>query len=176
MARIIAIGDIHGALRALEQLLEMINPQVADKFIFLGDYVDGWPDSAQVISFLIKFSKKYHCIFIKGNHDVWCELWLNGNKADSIWLHHGGKATIESYKLIKDQDRHDHLEFFAKLENYFVDEDNRLHDAFRPACSQQHNTRHLCTGCSMTAHCCDPARKIRMLAAGLQSICSQLVF
>jgi serine/threonine protein phosphatase 1 len=126
MPRTIAIGDIHGALKALQELLEVINPEKDDQFIFLGDYVDGWPDSAHVVNFLIGFSKDHHCHFIRGNHDLWCEHWLHGNKADSTWLHHGGKATIESYKQIEDPARHDHLDFFAKLENYLVDESNRL--------------------------------------------------
>jgi len=126
MARTIAIGDIHGALKALQQVLDEIRPEKDDKFIFLGDYVDGWPDSAQVVSFLINFSTDNHCTFIKGNHDLWCERWLHGNKADSTWLHHGGKATIESYKKLEVPARHDHLEFFEKLENYVVDESNRL--------------------------------------------------
>ncbi|MHA4845482.1 metallophosphoesterase [Flavitalea antarctica] len=126
MARTIAIGDIHGALQALHQLLTIIRPARDDRFIFLGDYVDGWPESAQVITFLINFSKDHHCTFIKGNHDVWCQLWLEGNKPDSIWLRHGGYATIDSYKEIVDKDRHDHIEFFAKLENYLVHDSNRL--------------------------------------------------
>jgi serine/threonine protein phosphatase 1 len=126
MARTIAIGDIHGALKALQQVLQEIRPEKEDKLIFLGDYVDGWPESAQVISFLVNFSKDHDCVFIRGNHDVWCELWLHGNKADSIWLHHGGKATIESYNKIGNQVRHDHLDFFAKLQNYMVDEANRI--------------------------------------------------
>ena len=126
MARTIAIGDIHGALKALQQVLDELNPEKEDKFIFLGDYVDGWPDSAQVVSFLINFSNNHDSVFIRGNHDIWYELWLHGNKADSIWLHHGGKATIESYKKLEDEARHDHLDFFAKLQNYVVDEANRL--------------------------------------------------
>jgi len=126
MPRTIAIGDIHGSLRALEQLMKIINPVGDDEFVFLGDYVDGWPDSAQVVEYLVALREKHHCTFIKGNHDVWCELWLLGNKPDSIWLQHGGRATIESYQHVPDSARYEHLEFFAKLENYMVDEKNRL--------------------------------------------------
>ena len=57
--RTLAIGDIHGGLKALEQLLERVEIKENDSFIFLGDYVDGWSDAAQVIQFLIEFSEQY---------------------------------------------------------------------------------------------------------------------
>ena len=71
-----AIGDIHGGLKALVQVLNKLEVTEEDTLIFMGDYVDGWSESAQVVSFLIELSKKINCIFIKGNHDVWCEEWL----------------------------------------------------------------------------------------------------
>ena len=73
MTRKIVIGDIHGARRALEQLLERVKPEKTDELIFMGDYVDGWSESAQVIDYLIGLEKTNHCVFIKGNHDAWAE-------------------------------------------------------------------------------------------------------
>ena len=51
MKRTLAIGDIHGGLKALKQVLERANVNENDKLIFLGDYVDGWSESSQVIQF-----------------------------------------------------------------------------------------------------------------------------
>jgi serine/threonine protein phosphatase 1 len=45
MAKTYVIGDIHGALKALKQIIVRLNPQQDDKLIFLGDYVDGWSES-----------------------------------------------------------------------------------------------------------------------------------
>ena len=56
--RTFAIGDIHGGLKALIQLLNKLEIKQEDKLIFLGDYVDGWSESAQVIQFLIELSEK----------------------------------------------------------------------------------------------------------------------
>ncbi|RYF96493.1 MAG: serine/threonine protein phosphatase [Chitinophagaceae bacterium] len=126
MQRTIVIGDIHGALKALNGLMSEIKPTTDDLFIFLGDYVDGWPDSAQVVEFLLDFRNTNKCRFIRGNHDVWCENWLNGAKAEPIWLQHGGKATIESYQNLPDDHKPDHRDFFAALENYIIDDQNRL--------------------------------------------------
>jgi len=40
--RIIAIGDIHGGLKALIQVLNKVAVKDEDTLIFMGDYVDGW--------------------------------------------------------------------------------------------------------------------------------------
>jgi len=121
MSRTFVIGDIHGALKALDQLLEKISLRQDDRLIFLGDYVDGWSQSAQVIQRLIELDRQYACIFIRGNHDVWCEEWLEGGVPDPNWLVHGGIATVTSYGLIGQEERTVHLEFFNRLQNYYID-------------------------------------------------------
>ncbi|MET0299976.1 MAG: metallophosphoesterase family protein [Flavitalea sp.] len=126
MARKIVVGDIHGALRGLEQLISRIKPVYDDEFVFLGDYVDGWPDSAQVIEYLLAFSEKYSCTFILGNHDVWADEWLRGAPANAVWLKHGGRETIESYSRVLNSDRHIHLAFYENLRHFVVDSKNRL--------------------------------------------------
>jgi serine/threonine protein phosphatase 1 len=126
MSRTIVIGDIHGALKALEQVLGKVNVQKDDQLIFLGDYVDGWSQSAEVIEYLIGLEKVQHCIFIKGNHDAWCESWLGRRRPDKEWLFHGGKSTVESYKNQTASQKATHLEFFKSMRNYYVDDLNRL--------------------------------------------------
>jgi serine/threonine protein phosphatase 1 len=124
--RTFAIGDIHGGLRALKQLLERINPNDDDTFIFLGDYVDGWSESAQVIDYLMVMNTKYNCVFIKGNHDALCEDWLQDANIDSTWYKHGGKGTISSYLSYDFSQRNSHLAFFKNMKVFYVDSLNRL--------------------------------------------------
>jgi serine/threonine protein phosphatase 1 len=124
--RIIAIGDIHGGLKALLQVLNKIEIQDDDKLLFVGDYVDGWSESAQVIQFLIELSQKISCVFIKGNHDVWCENWLQSGYVDKTWYIHGGKETIESYHGFSEEDKEKHLNFFINMSLYHLDDENRL--------------------------------------------------
>jgi serine/threonine protein phosphatase 1 len=126
MKRTLVIGDIHGGLKALKQILEKTVVTKDDTLIFLGDYVDGWSESAQVISFLIDLHNEQPCIFIKGNHDVWCEDWLRTGKAESKWLIHGGQATVESYASISEYDKRMHLYFLERMKLFFVDAENRL--------------------------------------------------
>ncbi len=126
MSRALAIGDIHGGFKALKQLLEKLDVQKDDKLIFLGDYVDGWSESAQVIDFLINFSRSYQCVFIKGNHDVWCEEWLAGKEANPVWLMHGGEETVSSYADFSEDQKIEHLDFFENMPLYHIDEEQRL--------------------------------------------------
>lgn len=124
--RVIAIGDIHGGLKALLQVLNKIHVTEADKLIFVGDYVDGWSESAQVIEFLIELSQKVDCVFIKGNHDVWCEDWLRSDHVDKTWYMHGGKETIESYQSFSELEKEKHLALFENMPLYHLDDENRL--------------------------------------------------
>ncbi|GGA89026.1 metallophosphoesterase family protein [Puia dinghuensis] len=113
------IGDIHGAYRALQQVIQRAGLEPEDRLIFLGDYVDGWSQSRQVIEFLMDMDASYDCIFLRGNHDTWCEEWLEGLGPDPSWLFHGGKATIDSYAGITPAELDRHLEFFNRMRWYY---------------------------------------------------------
>ncbi len=120
------IGDLHGGLRGLEQILERAPIKDDDELIFLGDYVDGWSDSAALVSRLLELEQQYTCVFIKGNHDVRCYNWLKKGEKDEVWLRHGGTSTIESYATVPEPTRNAHILFFERLHNYYVDEANNL--------------------------------------------------
>ncbi|WP_405330581.1 metallophosphoesterase [Leeuwenhoekiella sp. LLG6367-2.1] len=136
MARTLAIGDIHGGLKGLRQALQKAMVSKDDLLVFLGDYVDGWSESAQTVEFLINLSKEQNCIFIKGNHDELVYDWLRTNELNDLWLNHGGRGTITSYESIDDQQKTAHLEFFKNLKDYYIDDQNRM---FVHAGFQNHN-------------------------------------
>ncbi|TDQ30171.1 serine/threonine protein phosphatase 1 [Tenacibaculum caenipelagi] len=124
--RTFVIGDIHGGLKAVPQVLKKAQITPNDTLIFLGDYVDGWSESAQVIDFLIELNKKNQCIFIKGNHDLWCEDWLRTGEGEAIWLAHGGEETKKSYESYSEEQKQKHLVFFQQMKPYYIDDKNRL--------------------------------------------------
>lgn len=126
MRRTFVIGDIHGGLKALRQVLERADVTPEDKLIFLGDYVDGWSEAASVIDYLLELDKTNDCTFLKGNHDEWCEEWLRSGKINSTWLVHGGEETIESYSRAAVAARSWHLIFLEQLPYYLIDDQNRL--------------------------------------------------
>lgn len=126
MGRSIAIGDIHGGLKALVQLLEKIEATPEDELIFLGDYVDGWSDSANVVSYLIELAKQNSCIFLRGNHDDLTHQWLKTGKLNEKWLEHGGQSSIDAYRDFSEEKKEAHIEFYDQMVNYYIDKKNRL--------------------------------------------------
>ena len=129
MSRTLVIGDIHGGLRALHQILERAKVTKEDTLIFLGDYVDGWSESPQVLDLLIELNKKQNCIFIRGNHDELLLDWLTGNTKnfdEKMWYKHGGEATISAYSSVSEKTKTLHIQFLNSLQNYYLDSQNRL--------------------------------------------------
>jgi serine/threonine protein phosphatase 1 len=124
--RTLVIGDIHGGLRALHQIMERANVTPKDTLIFLGDYVDGWSQSPQVIDYLIELKITQNCIFILGNHDELLLDWLTNTKDNPLWYKHGGESTVLAYANVSDETIQKHIEFIQSLENYYLDEQNRL--------------------------------------------------
>lgn len=125
--RTFVVGDIHGGLRAVKQVLQKVGPQPTDTFIFLGDYVDGWSENADTISFLIRFAENHRCIFLRGNHDELCYNYLTKGDVNPMWLHHGGTSTQKSYASLSPSEKQEHIRFFETLVNYHVDVKNRLY-------------------------------------------------
>jgi serine/threonine protein phosphatase 1 len=133
--RTLVCGDVHGAKKALLQVLERCEfNNLEDQLIFLGDYVDGWSESCELVDYLINLIKTctFKPIFIKGNHDQWALDWLKHGKTPIIWMQNGGVSTVESYiKNAKNLNK-EHLEFFENLKIYHIDKDNNgfVHGGF----------------------------------------------
>lgn len=131
--RVLALGDIHGGLLGLKQVLSRANVTFNDTLIFLGDYVDGWEDSAALIDYLMGLDKTHFCIFLRGNHDWWFEDFMKFSAPSHDWMTHGGVTTRRSYREYgltgegSDQHEYDkHKLFFHRMHTHYIDEQNRL--------------------------------------------------
>ena len=90
-----AIGDIHGAYKALIQCFERSGfDRENDRLIVLGDVCDGYLEVRQCIDELLKVR---NCDLVIGNHDLWALDWALKGIKEEIWLNQGGVDTIKSY-------------------------------------------------------------------------------
>ena len=114
------VGDIHGNYKALKQVLDISKFDYKKDFlIIIGDVVDGYDESYEVVEELIKIKNK---IFIIGNHDVWFMNHIKNGWAEEIWLSQGGEATISSYNshtYYYNKMNKRHIEFFNNGVYYY---------------------------------------------------------
>ncbi len=90
-----AIGDCHGAYKALKQVLERGNFDYDnDQLIVLGDVADGWPETPEVIEELLKIK---NMVPVMGNHDNWALDFLEYGAQPYDWTLQGGQATLDAY-------------------------------------------------------------------------------
>ncbi|WP_324678221.1 metallophosphoesterase [Hymenobacter sp. GOD-10R] len=138
------IGDLHGAARALEQVLARspFRPGI-DRLIQLGDVADGWPETPACVERLLSLSNS---IWLQGNHDWWAAEWLSTQvpppQVNQQWYTQGGQATYEAYEQLPPAERTRHFrQFFGEQLPYFEDEAGNLYvhggyDSRRPIAEQ----------------------------------------
>lgn len=103
--RAYAVGDIHGRLDLLDQLLAAIEQDSERRqprktlLIFLGDLIDRGPDSKGVVERLRTYRHdRLRPYFLAGNHEEVLLRLLAGERGilDS-WLKYGGAQCLQSY-------------------------------------------------------------------------------
>ncbi|MGE0707766.1 MAG: metallophosphoesterase family protein [Planctomycetota bacterium] len=96
-----AVGDIHGELVALEEVLAQVEPLLVpgDTLVFLGDYVDRGPDSRGVLERIAGLRAHPPCRVeaLLGNHEEWLLRTLRGGTSHSWLLGMDGISTVASY-------------------------------------------------------------------------------
>jgi serine/threonine protein phosphatase 1 len=94
---LIGIGDIHGCVRTLDDLIRVLDPSADDHLVFIGDYIDRGPDSRGVIDFVLELSRSVRCTFLRGNHEVFFLEHVHDGFSP-YWPANGGDATLSSYR------------------------------------------------------------------------------
>ena len=90
---ICVIGDVHGCIRQLENLLPQI-PQ-DHHIVFVGDYVDRGENSADVMRLIMQDG---NATCLKGNHeDMMLDFLRDPENNGPRWLRYGGLQTLASF-------------------------------------------------------------------------------
>lgn len=101
MSLTFAIGDIHGALHKLRQLLARCEDHAGGRprrYVFLGDYIDRGPDSAGVLRVLRDMAARLpDVVALMGNHEAMLLAVIDGAIDPENWLGQGGIMTLRSF-------------------------------------------------------------------------------
>ena len=128
--RMLAIGDIHGCNRRLQQLLDRIefDPH-ADTLVFVGDYLDRGPDVRGIIDTLLDLKETYpNMICLRGNHESMFLNYYQEGRDEELFLYNGGMSTLDSYGLTIAEARRgtgfpeSHLRFLSSLPLFYETE------------------------------------------------------
>ena len=115
-----AVGDIHGRADLLDRLLALIDKDFAARkippptIVFVGDYVDRGPESAETLAQLIDLSRALpdNVVCLRGNHEQMMLDFLDDPVGKGgRWLRNGGLQTLESFGVggLADHSRGDAL-------------------------------------------------------------------
>jgi serine/threonine protein phosphatase 1 len=107
--RVYAVGDIHGRLDLLDELLSRIEADISARpthrpiHVFLGDYIDRGTSSRETIDRLIDLRGTRECVFLKGNHELIALKCLSDRNLFDQWMRLGGVETLISYGVAPGQ-------------------------------------------------------------------------
>jgi serine/threonine protein phosphatase 1 len=122
--RVYAIGDIHGRLDLLEDLLARIGADdrgrgggARTQYIFLGDLIDRGPDSCGVVERLMTLAAAgMNARFLMGNHEEVFLRAIGGDiRALRFLVRIGGRETLRSYGISEEDYRSLDFEELAAL-------------------------------------------------------------
>lgn len=121
MGKRYVIGDVHGAHKALVELLWKVEFDFEeDELICLGDVCDGWPETKECIDTLLKVKKLTHLL---GNHDEWAlQFYKNEINSGSYraWAIQGGLATMQSLGEQPEDIAPEHLKYLEDAKLYHI--------------------------------------------------------
>lgn len=140
---IVAIGDVHGCAKTLRALLNKLDPQPDDHYVFVGDYVDRGPDSRGVIDTLFTLRELVPCTFLRGNHEAFMLNYIDYGEFE-LWRLNGGIETLNSYRshegIIQIPERH--IQFIRETILYYDSGDFFfVHAGIRPDLTIAENVR-----------------------------------
>ena len=122
MARLIAIGDIHGCTKTFRKLvLEKLHLSKEDTLYLIGDYINKGPDSKGVLDFIFELRKLGFTIkCLRGNHEQYLIDGLNSPWEEETFKLRGGKETLESFDVKSiEKIPQVYLDFILALPFYF---------------------------------------------------------
>ncbi len=145
MEKIFAIGDIHGCLGPLRELVSKIGADATrDTLLFIGDYIDRGPAGPAVVDYILGLQKQFSkLICLCGNHEFMLLRYIEGIDED-IYLANGGLITLSAYGIARsDPPRKrrakippEHLRFFESLRPFYETPDYIfVHAGLRPGLS-----------------------------------------
>jgi|GEM_PF-3529952 len=121
MDRYLVIGDVHGCLDSLKDLLAR-NPD-GRQVVFVGDLTDRGPDSVGVLRLVMQLVREGSAIAVRGNHDDKLARMLGGA---AVRVTHGLETTVAELEQVSEPEQREFAAFLGGLPLQAVLDEGRL--------------------------------------------------
>ena len=117
------VSDLHGDLKKFKKLLKKIKFKTdKDKMYILGDVLDRGKDSIELLLYVKEFVEEGSMFMLKGNHELFAQMWLEKMLESIQWIEWGGEDTVAALKAMTLEEQDEIYDFIDSLPIYtFLD-------------------------------------------------------
>ena len=100
------ISDIHGDVISFRKMLKKIGFEPAvDHMIVMGDIFDWNDEGIPLLEFMSDYLVDGSMQLIKGNHELFAQMYIEGSMSERQWIIFGGGGTVRDIKRLNVDDQ-----------------------------------------------------------------------
>ena len=113
------MSDIHGDMLSFKKLLKLIRfDERTDFLIVNGDVLDRGEHGIGILLLIKDMVEKGQAIMIKGNHELFAQLYMEGTLTEKKWILFSCEGTLRELERLEEQKRGKLRDFIEKLPIY----------------------------------------------------------
>ena len=113
------MADIHGDHDSFQAMLQKIKFNIdSDYLVVIGDALDRNDKPMETLSLIRKYEATGNMLLIKGNHELFAEMYLEGRLEGSTWDYWGGTATRRQIDELTEEQQKELLSYIKNLPLY----------------------------------------------------------
>ena len=113
------MADIHGDYDRFLTMLKRIQFNTDKDFlVVIGDALDRNDKPLEVLSLIRQYESTGNALMIKGNHELFAQMYLEGRLEGSTWDYWGGVATRKQIDFLSKEEQTELLEYIKNLSLY----------------------------------------------------------
>lgn len=95
------ISDIHGDVISFKKMLKKISfDSATDQMIVMGDIFDWNDEGIPLLEFMSDYLVDGSMQLIKGNHELFAQMYIEGSMSERQWIIFGGGGTVRDIKRL----------------------------------------------------------------------------
>lgn len=114
------VSDIHGDFMTFKKLMNGVNMDLdgEDLLYIAGDILDRGKDGLRILKYLESWIRTKSVRLIKGNHETFCQYYLEKKLSGERWSLYGGTYTLQAVEQLNKKEQGQLLEFLRGLPYY----------------------------------------------------------